>query len=876
MASSATSHEGLGQESVSSATNDVQSTDSDEEGSTLPLKRRRKRPFLNCAECRRLKLKCDRQVPCANCIKRECTDICPGGARIAQKKIERYIAALEEAIQRYGLPLPQRPESLSSIGTPESSTTLTGNAASPVNQVLPSAAFYEGTADTNAVMNGRLWTRDQNANIAGHGSTPITDIHSANEGNARRRSSGDELSLGTLMIGDDGRSKYLGPTAASEWLHDQEMLETAPTSPRASTSDLPSQAEHQSTHRHPGLVTVDTFPFSNGHQLSSTAELLAALPLEEDAQIQLESFHRYLGWSYSLVSRQTLQRIMAEIYATRKAWTAYSETHVNLQELALLFMALANGALHNLELSPDDQLSDEYVCRARQCLVQDSFMSKNTIAGVQSINLMAHYHLETESGRNGDSAWPLWGLAMRMGQAMGLHRDGEKWGLPSELVEERRQVFWQTFSAEVFQSNCFSRPCSMSSRFVDTIYPLEAQQGSAHDRFKFDLSRISERALTLSLRLDKPSFGEANALYHELARFEVDLPKHLRCRASMLALTSLYPDASTALAESLELNKRDLKLALEVSLLSLFPLTILQQHSLSFTISETAAYIYRPYFLQALSRWPQDPTRSPYARAVLSILERSNAILQVAHTLLDLNTLVVSRYWPICYHSFNCAVYMGTFILVSPTNEFATVAFAMIDQAIDIYTRVMRVRTAHRFTRNLRWILRLRARCQLRMGAPAETPHGPTTDYETLPSADEQKNVDMDHDAGLLGWKTRLVHRARIRTSRTTSSPSFAQPISDRQLDELLATLPEIQNNDAGWNWTGPLSLRPDQTAAGSEGEGFSPLNQNSIGNNLAGSTDTLLHRFWEPIAFADPGGAAVDEPAMGWLSSLLNEPAVE
>jgi hypothetical protein len=28
--------------------------------------------------------------------------------------------------------------------------------------------------------------------------------------------------------------------------------------------------------------------------------------------------------------------------------------------------------------------------------------------------IMAHYHLETEKGRNGDNAWPLWGLAMRL------------------------------------------------------------------------------------------------------------------------------------------------------------------------------------------------------------------------------------------------------------------------------------------------------------------------------------------------------------------------------------------------------------------------------------------------------------------------------
>lgn len=31
---------------------------------------------------------------------------------------------------------------------------------------------------------------------------------------------------------------------------------------------------------------------------------------------------------------------------------------------------------------------------------------------------MAHYQLQTDRGRDGDSAWPLWGLAMRIAQAV--------------------------------------------------------------------------------------------------------------------------------------------------------------------------------------------------------------------------------------------------------------------------------------------------------------------------------------------------------------------------------------------------------------------------------------------------------------------------
>lgn len=34
---------------------------------------------------------------------------------------------------------------------------------------------------------------------------------------------------------------------------------------------------------------------------------------------------------------------------------------------------------------------------------------------------------------------------------MGIHRDGEKWSLPREIVEERRKVFWELNAADIFQ-----------------------------------------------------------------------------------------------------------------------------------------------------------------------------------------------------------------------------------------------------------------------------------------------------------------------------------------------------------------------------------------------------------------------------------------
>ncbi len=64
-----------------------------------------------------------------------------------------------------------------------------------------------------------------------------------------------------------------------------------------------------------------------------------------------------------------------------------------------------------------------------------------------------------EQGEGGDRAWPIWGIATRVMQAvsegylsgflslrhqgglqMGLHRDGEKWDLSSQELDDRRFV----------------------------------------------------------------------------------------------------------------------------------------------------------------------------------------------------------------------------------------------------------------------------------------------------------------------------------------------------------------------------------------------------------------------------------------------------
>lgn len=77
---------------------------------------------------------------------------------------------------------------------------------------------------------------------------------------------------------------------------------------------------------------------------------------------------------------------------------------------------------------------------------------------------------------------------------MGLHRDGERWHLPSDMLDERRRVFWECHAADIFQANCFSRPNSINADYIDTMLPHDVPPpggGNGYMTLKHELSKIS-------------------------------------------------------------------------------------------------------------------------------------------------------------------------------------------------------------------------------------------------------------------------------------------------------------------------------------------------------------------------------------------------
>jgi hypothetical protein len=112
----------------------------------------------------------------------------------------------------------------------------------------------------------------------------------------------------------------------------------------------------------------------------------------------------------------------------------------------------------------------------------------------------------------------------------------------------------------------------MSSSYSDTAFPQDLDsEGRQHPtksfhQLKYELSRISEAVLEAVLKVNEPSYSVVQSLQGQLHAFEKDVPYALRCRTALLSLPSMYPEAHNAIADSPEVDKRNLAATLQVSL----------------------------------------------------------------------------------------------------------------------------------------------------------------------------------------------------------------------------------------------------------------------------------------------------------------------
>ncbi|KAL1404878.1 hypothetical protein Q8F55_008489 [Vanrija albida] len=776
-----------------------------------PAKRRRQRPHLSCT------------VPCANCIRRDCAADCHRGGPGARPSVGTpadpdtslsladRLAHLESLVQQQQLGGSPAPPTAGLLVTPATTRQADLQHSSPL--VVPSSADQDVFADythssglhgiTALAAATDLVDRQPMALVepaieadsgfdAADTGFDVADMGGDEPGpSTHQRQSpgpGETQDIGTLVMFPSGRSKFLGRTAASEWLqqHDVDEAESPPSDSRApSPAPDPGSAGWPSTTGASPLDTVRTaFPFNTATRTLSTSALLSQLPPLSDGRTLVNAYLRHFAWHYHIVSEARLWGILDRAYGLRRD---QDRVWVPADQLALLYIVFAMGTYFNLELPPDDPGVDDYLKLSQCCLAKADFITKHTLAGVQTLHIMASLMLGLDTGRNGDNAWPMYGLMLRIVQAMGLHRDGTRFGLEEESADERRRVFWEGYSLDTIFSNKYARPGAFNPDYTDTAYPSPVQDDNAFYRIKYELTPLFWAVMDHSMRVRTPPYSSVQEISRRISEYESNLPFEMRCRPYMAALPSLFPDPDSAALASPPIDRRNLQKSFQV-------------FTVGIKLSECLIDLHRPYYWKALSENPSDPTRSKFAPSYLTVVERCNAIVVIAASIYDLFPQPAARHWWFWYHAFSAAVCMVTLVIKSPRNPLVPFARNLVDTVIYLYTAVVAHRNSPMMVKNLAFLQTLRKRMGVKVAQI--TANGTSTD------AAGRDSDGQDDDVELLGWTTRLIERqghnlqsARLRATSLQTLPGAigAAGATIPQTGVCAELPPPVNLPDDGW-----------------------------------------------------------------------------
>ncbi|KAJ7244957.1 hypothetical protein C8J57DRAFT_1363463 [Mycena rebaudengoi] len=417
---------------------------SEEEQKDIELKRLRGE--LSCAECRRLKLKCDKSVPCGSCVRRGCQSICPCGILSAGQGT-RFILAdtdqLHAKIAEMSLRIRQLEEALA---------ILQGVVSSERHPLL--------TTDLLKIKFAAQAPQDPQGAADEHDSALDA--------------------LGTLTLGDSGEVKYFGRSAGTE-VEDNEDDEDS-----ASDSELPLPFDIEDM----GSV------FPSGHPNAMALERLRTFLPDS-----CESYIAHAALFFRPIRRdELLNSLLVSVYVP-------SANDGAPHALSTLFFILALGALLDLQLPPFNAEAERYYGLGRAALGLRAVYHSPLVDTVRAIGLMATYHSLGGKKYSRDSAWCLMSIAAKLAQS--VNRDSARWHMDPKTVQKRRNLFWEVFAADVSHSIALGRPPSIHLSYVDSEYPEdeecsltdlgELRPGFWHSKYRFSRDiwmRLAEVTLT--------------------------------------------------------------------------------------------------------------------------------------------------------------------------------------------------------------------------------------------------------------------------------------------------------------------------------------------------------------------------------------------
>ncbi|KIM39486.1 hypothetical protein M413DRAFT_446984 [Hebeloma cylindrosporum] len=681
------------------------------------IERKRLLGELSCAECRRLKLRCDKKLPCGSCLRRGCESICPLGI-LAAGQGTRFILADTEQLHEKIYEMSNRIRQL------EDALAILQSTVSDLRHPLLTEELLKVKFGSESINARQATTSDDES--------PAT--------------SKSIDALGTLTLGSSGEVQYFGSSAGSETL----MMRAG------EEADGPSDDDQDSTPLDMFLEVenlANLFPFTaKGRPNNTGLGLLETfLPSQERARQLCDSYTNHATYFFRPIkSEELLDVLFPSIYngmANRKqnaSARVVNDDHVDFNTphaLATLYFVFALGCLLDLTRMPYNSEAERYYDLGRAALSLRAVYDSPNMDSVQAMGLMATYHSLAGKRYSRDSAWCIMSFAAKLAQSIGLHRDSARWHMDPKTVQKRRNLFWEVFSADVSHSLALGRPPAIHLSYVDCEFPLDEDASLSDDaehqtgfwRMKHTFAKdIYNSVAEATLVAKSPGYSTI-----------LDLDRKVR-EMSFPASFNPYVtrDVGPEIFHSSSLSLRDFYAS---------------QHR-----TVTMIYLHRSFFAQAMLDHPTNPLLSPFAPSFLTAYRSASVIIKASAHLFERCAAMAMRLWFLMYHTFSAAVIVGTVVTRSPNSNIASIAMRDFNLALTLFEQT--AAQSQRAKVALGILLKLKEKANRVYEGLS---HGIASPTPSVESADE-----LEDDLAIFGGQMRVLDRKGKNPNQRSPSMS--------------------------------------------------------------------------------------------------------
>ncbi|EMS22964.1 hypothetical protein NBRC10512_005311 [Rhodotorula toruloides] len=594
---------------------------------TADSRRPAKRGVLSCAECRRLKLKCDRAP-------------WPSASTLADR-VEQ-LEAIMKSQGLGGLVPPLTDAEVAAYGTASS-------VGARQRQMMDAM---------EAVENDRAG--------AGAGAQEEEDVEAIG------------AAVGSLTMRNDGSARFLGVGAALAYTGEdssdsaEEGTDGEGTNPNGggggSSASLPRRISPPSTSHSSSLppeLESPGFPFIQLR--NSLKPIQDLLPAKEEATRLAQVYWDRCAYMFAPICHET--------YWDDYFPTAFSSDPQGVNtgtKLACVFMTLSLGSIFDPSAPPiPSPLVHRFYAAGQAALSASRFLSHPTLAGIQAIHMSVNILFSRPNVKEGgEMFWPVYGLAIRAAQSMGLHRDPALWGLDEKEVERRRTTFWEVACLDRLQAFLNGRPYILQNKDFDTKMPTEKD---AYHVERFKLSLVVGDTIDELFSVKPVTYPAIKSLDEKVRKAYSELPESCRCSA--------LPEEAFSTPGSVPMHSPpNLPAAGESTRL------VLQQHMLAILYSVLLLYLHKIPFSQALDKYAQEPLQSPFASSVtIVILEASAYIIKLVKSWTQVDEVVGPRWWNQAWHAFVAAAAQASLVIKSPGSMLAGHAWQQLNEACSLF-----------------------------------------------------------------------------------------------------------------------------------------------------------------------------------------------